>query len=204
MQNHWKTADLWRVPELRATYIGLGLLAIERFAQHTGDTMLIGGADLQKATGCGTVSAAVRRMDRLVAVAAESWRSGPVAGGQPEGEPAVTWGQAGSGWRVTLPNLLKNQAFRKSNVPLGSPSYTYPYSDTNTKSPRPKKSPPKAPTSEGVELAEALSKAIRETDPEAKIPDSIAGWARTADLMLSRDHRKREEVLAGIEWLKTE
>lgn len=115
IRNHRKTAAWWRHAELRGTYVELGILAVERFADRTGDSFLIGISDVMGATGVPNPGGAARRLYRLADLAATTRQS-------PGDLPAISVEPIGDLWRITLPNFAKKQGFEwrkgEEGVPL--------------------------------------------------------------------------------------
>jgi hypothetical protein len=96
VQNHRK-ADFWEDPRLRGIWLGLGVLAVERYADRTGDSFLCCAADLMAVTGTSRGSGAVAALRSLCR------------------RSTVSLEPDGTRWRVTFPNLSEKQFFRSGN-----------------------------------------------------------------------------------------
>lgn len=53
---------------------------------------------------------------------------------------------------------------------------------------------------EQLALAERLKRRILENKPDAKVPDNLDQWADTIRLMMERDNRKYDRIIAVIDW----
>lgn len=105
IQNHRRAIGVFEDDALLAMYVRVGILAIERYADRTGDSCLLSSYDLERVAGCRGVANARRKLGRLVAAT------------------RLTLGQEGAGYRLTIPNLAKKQFSRDGNgAETGPPS----------------------------------------------------------------------------------
>ena len=97
IRNHRHTLGVLEDDALTAMYVRAGLLAVERFADRTGDSFLLSSKDLEWLAGCRGVANARRKLGRL------------------EANTRLTVGQAGAGFRLTFPNFAEKQGFKTRN-----------------------------------------------------------------------------------------
>jgi len=134
LQNHRKTVGIYDDDALLAMYTRIGIMAVERYADKTGDSFICSGRDLERLAGGHGVANARRKLGRLEA-----------AGG-----PAVC--QEGAGYRLTFRNFAKKQGFgNRLNQKRESPSSSSSTATATATKEREREAPP-AP-SEGSESA---------------------------------------------------
>ncbi len=97
IKNHAKMAAVYRDDKLLAAYVRLGVEAIERFADRTGDTFILDERDLMGCTATERRDSARRVLDKLVTCS-----------------PLVYHFSEGL-YHVHIPNLAKKQGFRPRN-----------------------------------------------------------------------------------------
>ena len=97
IRNHRKTVGLYTDNDLFAAYIRLGMMAVERFADRTGDSFLADRHDIEAITGKRRGDVALKLLERLANVTPTSV--------QREGEV----------WRIKLPKFAIKQGFRPRN-----------------------------------------------------------------------------------------
>jgi hypothetical protein len=121
IQNHRKTLGVFDDDALLAMYVRVGILAVERFADRTGDSFLVSSLDLERVAGCRGVANARRKLGRL------------------EASTRLTVCQEGAGYRLTLPNFARKQGFGSRN--RVETVYTPTSAPTPTPTPKKKESP---------------------------------------------------------------
>lgn len=99
--SHPKMIEVVSDPRLFATWVRLGMLAVERYAARTGDRFAISSGDLLAVTGASNPGAAMNAVQALV-------RRSPV-----RIEPR------GSHFVVTFPNLARKQGLSAAEEPSG-------------------------------------------------------------------------------------
>lgn len=97
IKNHAKMAEVYQSNDLLAFWLRLGIEAIERFADRTGDTFLVSDRELMALSGKGRPDVARTWLRRLADV-------GPISA-EREGDV----------WRITFPNFSKKQGFTRKN-----------------------------------------------------------------------------------------
>lgn len=205
MANHAKMAVVYADNDLFALWTRLGVLAIERYADRTGDSFLVHDRELPHLTGRGRADVARRLLGRLADVS-------PISA-EPDGDT----------WRITIPNLSEKQGFRPKNGGRMEVSASASASATATKKeksasevaePTPDPPPalvespthPKPEPPEFLAFAEDFARLIRDADPKVKPPsDSVLrAWATVARRMVERDDRTLPEMLELARWLCTD
>ncbi len=134
-QNHSRLPGLWDDDALLAMWVRAGVLALEKYADRTGDRCYLTDADLMKIAAAQPVVNALKKLARLVRATPinitcrcghldyarllpDSARIG--AGLLPDSGRIVC--RRCSGWILTFPNLAKKQFNRKSDAPSALPS----------------------------------------------------------------------------------
>lgn len=117
IQNHRRMIGIYDDDALLAMFTRIGIMAVERYADKTGDSFICSGRDLERLAACGGVANARRKLGRLEA-----------AGG-----PEVC--QEGAGYRLTFRNFAKKQgfAFCSNHSASASSSSSSSSSTTSTK-----------------------------------------------------------------------
>ncbi len=147
---HRKTAAMFTDNDLFATWTRLGILAVERFADRTGNSFRVSDRELMAITGKGRVDVARTLVSRLAHVSPTSAsRDGDV-------------------WLISFPNFSKKQGFKSGNgVQTGSSASASPTA-TSTKKKERQNSAPSAPKrarkqSRMSEVPDQLSEADRQS-----------------------------------------
>jgi len=184
VQNHRHTIGVYEDDALLAMFVRVGIMAVERFADRTGDSFLCSSLDLEKLAGCRGVANARRKLGRLEAssrlsVGREEARGGASVG--PEG------GQREASWRLTLPNFAKKQGFKSVVSTQTVPSASASASATSTAS---KEKKDKEPASE----TDALCVPKTKRPSKRPIPESIEGDDRSRLLRLGSDSGFSEDM----------
>ena len=164
IQNHRRAIGVYESDALLAMFARIGIMAIERFADRTGDSFLCSGLDLERLAGCRGVANARRKLGRL------------------EASTRLRVGQEGAAWSLSMPNFGKKQGFYDRNVDGIEDS------PTPTPTPTPKKSrAPRSPLSGwSLECSDLLIELLRPV-PGAVIPQKARdSWAREIE-RLSRE-----------------
>lgn len=104
--NHPKTAELFADNDLLAAYVRLGVLAVERFAQKTGDSFQVHDRELGTIFQKHRADVARKSLQRLAEVSPMSAE------------------RRGDVWSITFPNFAKKQGFRGAGVPRKGPTPT--------------------------------------------------------------------------------
>lgn len=183
IQNHHKTLGVFDDDALLAMYVRAGILAVERFADQTGDSFLVSTKDLERLAGCRGVANAERKLGRLGA------------------ESPLTVGREGAGWRLTFPNFAKKQfgreEKRKETGPPSS-STSSPSSTSSQDTPKPPCAPRSVPRANGaLEVAwQSFSDAFALYDRRA--PKLTPGRRRDATRRLEEHPERGPDVLAQI------
>jgi hypothetical protein len=193
--NHRKTVSMYGDNELLATYVRLGVLAVQRFADRTGDSFIIHQSELLAITGRERSDSARRVLQKLV-------DSSPVEADY-----------HGTSVHIKFPNFAKKQGFGSRNgaVILTPPTTTPTTTPTPTiLTPEPA---PEAPKIE-PERQEQLDRASRLCKlfwaklvtfrPNTKKPSDSAAklWRVEMDRMLRLDPGRTPEAVEEIvEWL---
>ena len=208
IQNHPKTIGVYDDDALLAMYARIGIMAVERFADRTGDSYLASGRDLERLAGCQGVANARRKLGRL------------------EASTRLEVGQQGAAWRLTLPNFAKKQGFHSRNgCEKENPSSSSPTSTSTSNkhtvdtavSPTAARSPggqsaALCPPQEALDRVESLSRAISESVPGQSVPTTdraVALWAVHLDRLNRLGAKGGDqgfawgEIDAVIEWLPT-
>jgi len=112
IQNHQKTLGVYADDALLAMYTRIGVMAIERFADRTGDSFPCSAKDLCRLATTWPISNALRKLERLTTAT-------PVRIDCLCGAPAVP-GDCGScgtpaAFRLSMPNFAKKQGFKERN-----------------------------------------------------------------------------------------
>jgi hypothetical protein len=116
---------------LRGIYCELGRLAIERYADRTGDSFYVSSIELMAVTGAGNPGAAVKRLKKLLDRAETD-------AGPPPHRPAIVATPHENRWKITIHNLAKRQGFGPRKGALKEPSST----STSTSTSKPPPDPP--------------------------------------------------------------
>jgi hypothetical protein len=177
--NHEKMGAVWDDNELLAAWTRLGVLAVERFADRTGDSFVISSREITMVTGRERSDSAERVLRKLA-----------------DSSPVVVE-KRGHSWRITIPNFAKKQGFKERNrTEIGSPPTPAP-TPTATK---PKESEPEAPS----RLLNLLSKLPGEKDEKAawldhELPlieaevEAGSGTAKTLTIRYYRQYARTPE-----------
>lgn len=210
VMNHPKMAAVWSDNRLLAMWLRLGVLAIERYADRTGDTFIVSERELVAIAGTNRSDSARKLLENLV-------NSCPILA---ENQGTI--------WRITFPNFARKQGFGpRKGVETRNPSSSA--SSSSSTSSKEKKdtalSPPDGadpcvpsatddqeapesrakrgpePSPEACELAAHLAASVRSLRPEARIPKPLRPWERDLDLMIRRDARDPPAIREAIDWL---
>ncbi len=197
IQNHQKTMGIYEDDSLLAMYLRVGLMAVERYADRTGDSFLCSGLDLERLAGCRGVANARRKLGRLEA----------------SGGPSLC--QEGAGWRLTIPNFAEKQGFQNGNgAAKGSPSASASASTTTTNTETPIVPAEKPQTPEGgegeVPQGDGKANGPSEPDPKPKrkpkatlCPDQLEPDQRYALLVWADKHSfTKSQVIHGFNAVK--
>ena len=174
IQNHRKTIGVFDDDSLLAMYVRAGILAIERFADRTDDSFLVGPRDLERLAGCRGVANARRKLGRL------------------EATSPLTVCQEGAGYRLTIPNLKRKQGFKSEADPEAVTKRT------------PSSSPSSSPTTtikkEDNGSPSATASPAPSKDGKSKAPKQKRPTKRPGTLCPERlDENQRESLL---KWMK--
>lgn len=145
IQNHRKTIGVYDDDALLAMYVRIGVMAIERFADRTGDSFLVSPRDLERLAGCRGVANARRKLGRL------------------EATSPLTVCQEGAGYRLTVPNLRKKQGFQSEAVPKAVSKST----PSSTPTPTP------TPTKERESVSDASRPRASRRSPQVSFPGAM-------------------------------
>jgi len=179
IQNHQKTLGLFDDDALLAMYVRAGIMAIERFADRTGDSFLLSGMDLERLAGCRGVANARRKLGRL------------------EASSRLTLGQEGAGYRLTFPNLSRKQGFQTEADRKLSTSSSSSSSPTPTSKKRESTVPPAPPASPATPVSKSNGKSRRILIPK---PDLFPGDSMDRLRVWGDKHGFGQRVLnAGLE-----
>lgn len=169
IQNHRRMIGVYDDDSLLAMFTRIGIMAVERYADKTGDSFICSGRDLERLAACSGVANAIRKLERLAAAGGPALvrpTSGqalagtqPTLGGQGHseatGRPVV--GQKEAGYRLTFRNFAKKQGFVfRSNQSAMDSSTT-----TTTTTTEREKSAPSARTQSDDSGPPDLSKLVR-------------------------------------------
>lgn len=179
--------------DLFALWTRLGIEAVERFADRTGDTFVLHKSELQTMCGRGKHRSDVARksLERLAEVSPMSWeRSGDV-------------------YRIHLPNFAKKQGFGKRNgESMGDPPTTTPTTTPTTPigvADEPATSPKreKQKFSEEVVRLAQLWASLRAGSggPSRPSKSALETWRNDIRLMIERDGKPAAQLEAVIRFL---
>lgn len=195
LMNHPKMVEVARDNDLLALYVRLGTMAIERFADRTGDSFVLHKSELLWATGRERASTARVLLHRLCAAS-----------------PIDAVERAGA-YIIHIPNLAEKQGFSKRNggrsctplplpLPLPLKVQEGPPSDPAAPrgSARKKRKEKKPPSPEHLRLAEIWAD-LRFQTMETPRPTNPRTWADSVRLIVERDGYSLEALEAVIRWL---
>lgn len=168
VRNHAKTAKMFTENDLLATWVRLGILAVERFADRTGNSFRVSDHELVAITGKGRLDVARTLLSRLADVSQTSAsRDGDV-------------------WLISLPNFGKKQGFGLGNGAKTGASASASPTATSTKEKNPEREP-----------ASRAARAPRKS-PEVSFPGSMVqrDWDELG-ARHGVDPIRLEEVAAG-------
>lgn len=195
LRNHRKTVDMAADNDLLATYVRLGILGIERFADRTGDTFLVSMAELPAVTGTKRSDSARKLLNKLATTS-----------------PVVV-NYLGTSCKITIPNLAKKQGFGGFNgTGKGASSSSTP-TPTSTKkeigeapsappAPRARRAKMRAPCPDALDDSEwtrVLAWAAKEGVPLA---DVVREWDAMRDYWRGKGELRADWSASFRTWLR--
>ncbi|HKZ73523.1 MAG TPA: hypothetical protein VJ011_05625 [Steroidobacteraceae bacterium] len=170
-QNHSKLRGLWDDDALLAMWVRAGVLAMERYADRTGDTCQLSQRDLLRIAATEPFANALRKLLRLVAATPLRIRCGCAA--KALGERCEC-----AGYSLTFPNLAEKQFPRRSDgtVREGSASASASASASNTSDPHIGPHETEARRAPGAAPDGALAARARGPKPRKPDPRIASAW----------------------------
>lgn len=161
-RNHRKTAEMYSDNDLFATWVRLGVLAVERFADRTNDSFYVSDLELMAITGKGRLDVARTLLSRLAHVSPTSAsRDGDV-------------------WLISIPNFRKKQGFGEIFGRVTSASSSSSSTTTSTKRREEMERAPSAPVADAPSQPAQTRRKSKTSCPDKLEPearDRIREWA---------------------------
>lgn len=185
--SHRKTVGHFDQPEFRGQFLGLMMLAAERFAARLNGELHLSLRDIKWITGRSRADHASLSMCKLLDQLEYVYSLNDVS------------------WVIQIPKFAKKQGYgpRSASMPphdsadSGSPQGTKEPRNQRTKEP-PGRKPPSA---DAVACAYELARTVKGIQPSRKPPPSLDPWARTYEKTLRVAGRTCEGVFAQLAWL---